>query len=196
MSDPATLSAAILVAASAGVVHTLVGPDHYVPIVAVGKERGWSARRLVAATAALGLAHCLVSVVLVVVLVAFLGAVSPSWLDGLGQLAAWLLIASGAVFAVAAWRHRTAKPAAAVTLLAVAFLVGPCEWMIPVALGAGASHGIAGALVVSGVYTVCTVATMVAATAIASFGLRTVRSPSWFTPLACTACGVLMLLGL
>ena len=34
----------ILTAVSIGFVHTLVGPDHYLPFVAMSAARNWSAR--------------------------------------------------------------------------------------------------------------------------------------------------------
>ena len=35
----------ILTAASIGFVHTLLGPDHYLPFVAMGQPARWSTRR-------------------------------------------------------------------------------------------------------------------------------------------------------
>jgi hypothetical protein len=203
MSDPVTLTALLFVAAGAGVVHTLAGPDHYVPLIAVGRAREWSPRRLACAATGLGLVHCLVSVVLVVSLMVFCEATIPAWLDGMAQIAAWTMIGAGAVFGVAAWRRRgnrsdpqrASRPA--MTLLAMAFLVGPCEWLIPVALAAGQSHGVLGALQVSFVYTACTVATMATATLLGVFGLRRIsRLRVWHAPVACIICGVLMLVGM
>ena len=41
-------------AASIGVVHTLLGPDHYLPFVALARTRRWSTARTAAVTAACG----------------------------------------------------------------------------------------------------------------------------------------------
>ena len=35
----------LLTAASIGFIHTLLGPDHYLPFVAMSAARGWSSRR-------------------------------------------------------------------------------------------------------------------------------------------------------
>ena len=51
-------------AASIGVVHTLLGPDHYVPFIVLAKARGWSLARTAGITVLCGLGHVLSSVVL------------------------------------------------------------------------------------------------------------------------------------
>ena len=54
-------------AASIGLVHTLLGPDHYVPFVAMSRANRWTLRRTLWVTAFCGLGHVLGSVVLGVV---------------------------------------------------------------------------------------------------------------------------------
>ncbi|RME69817.1 MAG: hypothetical protein D6781_07745 [Verrucomicrobia bacterium] len=45
-------------------VHTVLGPDHYVPFVAMAKAGGWSRRKMLAVTLWCGIGHVLSSVVL------------------------------------------------------------------------------------------------------------------------------------
>lgn len=47
-----------------GVTHTLLGPDHYLPFVALARSRGWSRTRTILITALCGAGHVLGSVVL------------------------------------------------------------------------------------------------------------------------------------
>lgn len=51
-------------AAGIALVHTLAGPDHYVPFIALARANNWSTLRLVVVTLACGLAHVLSSVIL------------------------------------------------------------------------------------------------------------------------------------
>jgi nickel/cobalt transporter (NicO) family protein len=47
-----------------GVTHTLLGPDHYLPFVALARSRGWSRSRTLVITGICGLGHVLGSIVL------------------------------------------------------------------------------------------------------------------------------------
>lgn len=92
----------VLLAGTAGVavLHTLSGPDHYLPFVVMGRARQWSAARTVFWTALCGTGHVAGSVV-----IALLGAVLGYGLERVrlveeirGNLAAWAMIAFGAVY--------------------------------------------------------------------------------------------------
>jgi ABC-type nickel/cobalt efflux system permease component RcnA len=102
----------ILTAASIGFIHTLLGPDHYVPFVAMGAARRWSTRKTLWITSLCGLGHVLGSV-----LIGFVGigiGVSLNkleWLEGVrGDTAAWLLTGFGLAYLAwglkKAWRAR------------------------------------------------------------------------------------------
>jgi ABC-type nickel/cobalt efflux system permease component RcnA len=98
--------ALLATAASIGVVHTLLGPDHYVPFVALGRSRSWPLSRTLAVTAACGVGHVAGSIALGALGVGF------GWaLSGLvaaeqvrGRLAGWLLLGFG--LAYLAWGVR------------------------------------------------------------------------------------------
>lgn len=89
-------------ATAAGVLHTLLGPDHYVPFVAMAKAGGWSLRKTLAVTALCGLGHVAGSVVIGAVGLALGTALFQlETLDALrGDVAAWLLIGFGTAYAV------------------------------------------------------------------------------------------------
>lgn len=96
-----------------GVVHTLLGPDHYVPFMALGRARGWSNPRTLRLVLACGVGHVGVSILIAVVGVR-LGAslLDLERLDGLrGSAAGWLLLAFGLAYLMwgvrAAGRGRT-----------------------------------------------------------------------------------------
>lgn len=101
MSEHLTVLA--MTAASLGFLHTLFGPDHYLPFVVMSKARGWSRSRTLGITALCGLGHVLSSVVLGAVGIA--AGLAVSRMEGIegvrGDLAAWALIAVGFVYA--AW---------------------------------------------------------------------------------------------
>ena len=105
---PAETGILIATAATIGVVHTLLGPDHYLPFVALARSRSWSLRRTVAVTAVCGVGHVLGSIAL-----GFLGLAFGWALSGLvdfaalrGTVAGWLLLAFG--LAYTAWGVRRA----------------------------------------------------------------------------------------
>jgi nickel/cobalt exporter len=107
MSD--TLLVWTPLAASVAAVHTLSGPDHYLPFIAMARAGGWSWPRTAAITALCGLGHALSSVVLALAgSVALVGAHRITGIDSLrGGIAAWALIAFGLVYAV--WGLRSAR---------------------------------------------------------------------------------------
>ena len=103
---------ALLVATAAGVglVHTVIGPDHYLPFVVLARARGWSARRTAAITLACGGAHVLSSLLLAAIGIALgVGVTRLTDVESLrGELAAWALVAVGTVYA--AWGlHRALR---------------------------------------------------------------------------------------
>ena len=95
-------------AASIGFLHTLFGPDHYLPFIVMSKARNWSLAKTSWITVLCGVGHVLSSVVLGMVGVALGIAVAKLEVtEGFrGSLAAWGLIAFGLVYFV--WGLRRA----------------------------------------------------------------------------------------
>jgi nickel/cobalt exporter len=102
------LAVLLWTAGTVGLIHTLLGPDHYVPFVAMSGALRWSRAKTIWITAICGLGHVLSSVVLgflgigLGVAVTRLGA----WESYRGNLAAWFLIAFGLVYFI--WGVRRA----------------------------------------------------------------------------------------
>ena len=88
--------------------HTILGPDHYLPFVAMSKSGQWSLRKTSIVTILCGSGHVLSSVLLGVAGVGFGVALSNiTFLQSIrGNLAAWALIAFGLVYSM--WGVRTA----------------------------------------------------------------------------------------
>lgn len=107
MEGPA-LAALVASAATIGVVHTLLGPDHYVPFVALARSRRWSLGRALSVTAVCGVGHVVGSIALGALGIALGWAVSGLVeVEALrGELAGWLLLGVG--LAWTAWGARRA----------------------------------------------------------------------------------------
>ncbi len=87
-------------AASLGLVHTVIGPDHYLPFIVIGRARHWTLRKTLVISFLAGLGHILSSVVL-----GFLGlalGLAVARLEGVesarGTVASWLLIGFGLAY--------------------------------------------------------------------------------------------------
>jgi len=102
----------ILAAIPIGFLHTLMGPDHYVPFVAMARTRNWSMTKTLWITTLCGIGHVLSAVILGVVGIAVGFTFTKfkfieTWR---GELAAWLLISFGLVYFVwglrAVLKHR------------------------------------------------------------------------------------------
>ena len=107
---PHELAILTLTAASLGLVHTLLGPDHYLPFVVLSRARSWSMLRTAAVTLACGVGHVASSVVLGAVGIALGLAVSRlQWIESArGDIAAWLLTVFGLIYTL--WGlHRAAR---------------------------------------------------------------------------------------
>ena len=102
----------VLTAISIGFVHTLIGPDHYLPFVAMSAARNWTRRKTLLVTALCGVGHVGGSI-----LIGFVGILIGAslhrleWLEGVrGDLAAWALTSFGLLYMAwglkQAWRNR------------------------------------------------------------------------------------------
>ncbi len=105
MNDVMVLAAA---AASVGIVHTVLGPDHYLPFVVMARARKWTTTRTAAITVACGIGHVAGSVVLGFIGIALGLAIGN--IEGFesfrGNIAAWMLTAFGLAYTV--WGIRRA----------------------------------------------------------------------------------------
>ena len=95
-------------AASLGLVHTLLGPDHYLPFIVLARARGWTKATTSLVTLLCGIGHVGSSVLIGSVGIALGVAVARlEWIESArGDIAAWLLTAFGLLYMV--WGIRRA----------------------------------------------------------------------------------------
>jgi len=182
-------------AVTIGFIHTLVGPDHYLPFIVMGEARKWTIRKTMFITFLCGIGHVLSSVLL-----GFIGIAAGISLSKLeffesfrGNIAAWLLIAFGLVYMLISLRslyrkkkhvhahhhtdgtdhehehghfsghshiHLEDKKNVTPWILFLIFVLGPCEPLIPLVMYPAAENNISGVVIVSLLFSVVTVATM------------------------------------
>lgn len=96
------LQVLLITALSIGFIHTLIGPDHYLPFILIGRARKWSLKFTTLVTIICGIGHVLGSVLLGLVGVVF--GVAVGALEQVevvrGDLASWLLIGVGVAYGV------------------------------------------------------------------------------------------------
>ena len=202
------LGTIVVTAALIGFVHTILGPDHYLPFIMISWARKWSTLKTLVVTVLCGFGHILSSVVL-----GFIGvglALTVKKLELFesirGNIAAWLLIAFGLVYLIwglrRAYRNRphshshthhdrdvhthlhahhsghthihaeTDKANVTPWILFVIFVFGPCEPLIPVLMYPAAKSSMAGLVLVTLVFSLVTIATMLTVVLVSRAGVK------------------------
>lgn len=209
-----------ITAASIGFMHTLLGPDHYLPFVVLSKARKWSRTKTAWITILCGVGHVASSVV-----IGFIGIAAGIALSKLeyfesfrGNIAGWLFIAFGLLYGI--WglkrafskhphthshfhldgsRHvhehshqsehvhiheddsnemKTDYKKLTPWILFVIFVFGPCEPLIPILMFPALQHSMVGVAIVSMVFAIVTICTMLAIVLLMSTGLSFVNLKS------------------
>ena len=98
--DETALTVLLATAALLGFFHTITGPDHYVPFLAMARVGRWSIGKTIAITLACGVGHVLSSVVIGVVGIgAGLAVGGLAVFEGVrGRLAGWCLLGFGLAY--------------------------------------------------------------------------------------------------
>lgn len=199
-----------ITAASMGFIHTVLGPDHYLPFIVMSKARKWSIVRTGMITLLCGVGHVGSSILIGVIGIAFgLGLSKVKGIEGIrGDIAAWAFIAFGFLYML--WgifrairnkphkhkhlhnggithehEHRhanehdhTHKGEKAVNLtpwvLFLIFVLGPCEPLIPLLMYPAAKHNPGGIIIVSLIFAVVTILTMLVLVLIATYSLKSI----------------------
>ncbi len=95
-------------ALSLGFIHTILGPDHYLPFIVLSRARGWSVKKTTLITFLCGLGHVLSSVILGFIGIAL--GIALFKLESIesfrGEISAWLLIIFGFTYFI--WGMRRA----------------------------------------------------------------------------------------
>lgn len=90
----------LVTAASIGFIHTIIGPDHYIPFIMLAKASKWSRSKTILITVISGMGHVLSSVVIGLVGIAFGIALSKlnMFESFRGNIAGYMLIAFGLIY--------------------------------------------------------------------------------------------------
>ena len=89
-----------LSAASLGLIHTILGPDHYIPFIMMGRAGKWSLRKTCGVTVLCGIGHVAGSVLLGLIGIGIgIALYNIEWIESFrGNLAAWLFISFGLMY--------------------------------------------------------------------------------------------------
>jgi nickel/cobalt exporter len=197
-------------AVSIGFIHTILGPDHYLPFIVLSEARKWNMKKTMLITFFCGIGHVLSSVVLGLIGIAV--GISVNHLVSIesfrGNLAGWLFIAFGLVYMIISLRHLYRKKRHTHThfhpggskhshehshfeehthvhdtdvvkttpwILFLIFVFGPCEPLIPLLMYPAAENNIHGAVIVSILFSIVTIGTMLSIVTAFKFGLTRIN---------------------
>jgi sulfite exporter TauE/SafE len=197
-------------AISIGFIHTLLGPDHYLPFIVLSQAKKWSLKKTMLITFFCGLGHVLSSVVLGLIGIAV--GISVTRLVSVesfrGNIAAWLFIAFGLVYMIISIRNLIKKRKHSHShfhidgekhvhehnhhkehthihqedtfkttpwILFLIFVFGPCEPLIPILMYPAAENNISGSILVSVLFSVVTISTMMSIVLAFKLGLNKIN---------------------
>lgn len=182
----------MLSAITLGFVHTVSGPDHYLPFVAMAQSRNWSKIKTIWIVSICGLGHVLGSVVIGLFGIgAGIIVGKLEFFEGIrGSLASWLLFTAGLAYTIWAIIHRIRNPQHKHThfsnntsskktltfwVLFTIFVFGPCEPLIPLLMYPAAEMNIFAIVMVSALFALTTISTMLVTTLLMLKGFSFLR---------------------
>jgi len=197
-------------AISIGFIHTLLGPDHYLPFIVLSQAKKWSLKKTMLITFLCGLGHVMSSVVLGLIGIAV--GISVTRLVSVesfrGNIAAWLFIAFGLVYMIISIRNLIKKRKHSHShfhidgekhvhehnhhkehthihqedtfkttpwILFLIFVFGPCEPLIPILMYPAAENNISGSILVSVLFSIVTISTMMSIVLAFKLGLNKIN---------------------
>lgn len=201
----------LITAASVGFIHTLAGPDHYLPFVVISKARKWSMAKTSLITFLCGIGHVGSSILLGGLGIAF--GVMLAKIEGIenyrGNLAAYAFVLFGLGYMIwGIYRAVQNKPHKHIHyhteekthehehthennhdhlhkkekvvnltpwVLIIIFVLGPCEVLIPMLMYPAAKHGTQGIVLVSVVFAITTIATMLTIVLLLTAGFNKIK---------------------
>lgn len=171
----------IFTAFPVGLLHTLFGPDHYVPFIALAKANRWSLKKTAWITLLCAMGHVLSAVILGVIGIAIGLSLTKIKVieDVRGELAAWILIVFGLLYLVWSLRSLARKHShshsRALWILFIIFILGPCEPLIPLILYPAIQGSMWAVLFVSLSFGLATIATMLTVVILTVRGMHLLR---------------------
>lgn len=189
----ASLMAIWLTAFLTAVLHTIMGPDHYLPFIAIGKSRNYSLKKTLLWTFICGIGHIVSALLIALAFIYFsywLSAENFAWIEeNRGNIAAYALIGLGAAYLLWALRHRfnhkrqaghchfleaDKKKNISVWVLFIIFVLGPCEALLPI-LTASSVLGAFAVITCTLIFSVATITTMILAVTLGILGINALR---------------------
>ena len=182
-----------------GIIHTLVGPDHYVPFIALSKARNWTLRKTVIVTTVCGIGHVLSAIILGIFAVTIGSSIIKlRFIESFrGEIAIWLLIGFGFVYCIwglrqafkSRYRHHLPLDNSNSTnphakkgikelvpwLLFIIFVLGPCEPLIPLVMYPAIQGDIPGVFIISALFGVATIITMLGMVVVSVYGIQFIK---------------------
>ena len=190
IASGATLSAIWFAALLTAIIHTVMGPDHYLPFIAIAKSRDYSLKKTLFWTFICGLGHIASALLLALLFIYFSHWLSKEnflWLEeNRGDIAAYALIGLGAAYILWALRHRFTHQHRlpdlqdkniSVWVLFIIFVLGPCEALLPI-LTASSVLGISAVISCTLIFSIATIATMMFCVTLGMLGINTLRFKS------------------
>ncbi len=197
-------------AISIGFLHTILGPDHYLPFIVLSQAKKWTLRKTMIVTFFCGIGHVMSSVILGIIGIAV--GISVTKLVSVesfrGNIAAWLFIAFGLVYMIISIRNLVKKKKHSHPhfhlnrgqhfhehnhiddhthiheeevfhqtpwVLFLIFVFGPCEPLIPLVMYPAAKHDMQGAVIVSVLFSIVTITTMMSVVLVFKLGLNKIN---------------------
>ncbi len=192
---------------SLGFIHTILGPDHYLPFIVIGKARGWSSAKTLWITFVSGIGHVGSSVLIGIVGIAL--GISLNKLENLeairGEIVGWMLFVFGVGYTVYGvykyfnhghhhhlpkfllprkirnYQHlpeeeeHSSDTNLTPWILFLIFVFGPCEVLIPLLIFPAYEYSTMGMLLVTLIFGVATIGTMLVAVYLGHKGTSLVK---------------------
>ncbi|MBF9016027.1 MULTISPECIES: sulfite exporter TauE/SafE family protein [unclassified Oceanispirochaeta] len=178
-----------------GCVHTLLGPDHYLPFIALSKSKDWSLKKTVIITALCGMGHILSGLILGIAAVS-VGSILTQleFIETVrGEIAAWSLTAFGFIYCIWGIRkavsnqthshsgllshnhdhsQKSSRKETTPWILFLIFVFGPCEPLIPLIIYPAVNDTVFHTVLVVLVFGLSTLLVMLTVVISSSYGLK------------------------
>lgn len=163
----------IATAISLGFIHTLAGPDHYLPFIFLSKAGNWKLSKTLIFTAVCGLGHVLSSIILGFIgLIAGIAITKIEIFDGYrADIASILFLIFGFIYlAISLWKALRKKLdlqaekavySSTPWIIFIIFFLGPCEPLIPILMYPAAQSNWLLLSIVTVTFSVITIMTMI-----------------------------------
>ena len=213
-------------AISIALIHTLIGPDHYIPFIALSKANNWTVKKTIIIVLLCGFGHVAGSVVL-----GFLGIALSAGITSLvdiedirGTIATYILIAFGFIYMIYGIRiavknkththtgidgqtiihshsysdddHQHDKKRNAFWGLFIFFVLGPCEPLIPLLMYPAAAMNISTLVLVTVIFAVFTIGVMLLMTLLGLKGFQLIKADKLEKYAHALAGGAVMICGI